>query len=152
MVTSLPTLGQNNQWIRTIEEQAVLMVPGQHGTLYSLSWQTNCPDDYIVVRFYKPDGTVQHAFKSFVYLGLITTYKAFTNSSNHLVLYLRDNGTNHMLYEFDSSGVMIGTTIFSSPLRKSSTMNLFLARIVFISLGVMMFFPVSIPAMPISPN
>lgn len=106
-VTSLPTLGQNNQWIRTIEEQAVLMVPGQHGTLYSLSWQTNCPDDYIVVRFYKPDGTVQHAYKSFVYLGLITTYKAFTNSSNHLVLYLRDNGTNHMLYEFDSSGVMI---------------------------------------------
>lgn len=107
LATSLKTLGQNNQWIRTIEEQAVLMVPGQNGTLYSLSWQTNCPDDYIVVRFYKPDGTVQHAFKSFIYLGLITTYKAFTNASNHLVMYLRDNGTNHMFYEFDSSGVMI---------------------------------------------
>lgn len=98
---------QNNQWVRKLEEQAVQVVPGQRGTFYSLSWQTNCPDDYIVVRFYKPDGTVQHAFKSFVYLGLISTYKACTNASNHLIMYLRDDGTNHMFYEFDSSGVMV---------------------------------------------
>lgn len=100
------SIAQQNQWVRTIDEKAVLMVPGQRGTFYTLSWQTNCPDDYIVVRFFKPDGTLQHAFKSFAYLGILKTYKACTNASNNLVMYLRDDHINHMFYEFDSSGVM----------------------------------------------
>lgn len=107
ITTSFTSDAQNDRWVRKIEEQAVEMVPGQRGTFYSLSWQTNCPDDYIVIRFFKPDGTVQHAFKSFVYLGHISTYKAFTNASNHLIMYLRDDGLNHLFYEFDSSGVML---------------------------------------------
>ena len=99
--------GQSYSFIETIEEDVWQLVPGQDGSFYTVSWEPDCPNDFITIRYFNEMGEIVNSFKSPPYIGSFNSIDAVTNSANNIVLYLRIGDINHLLYEFDSLGNLI---------------------------------------------
>ncbi len=98
---------QKYSFVKELNEVALKVYPGQNGSFYTLSIEPNCPDDIAVLRFYNAQGTVGNKFQSPGYIGDINDWDAVVTPTNHIVLYLRLDDINELLYEFDSAGTMI---------------------------------------------
>jgi hypothetical protein len=88
-------------------EPALRIVPGQHGSFYTISTQLDCPDDLVIIRHFNASGNTLKTFTSPPYIGAITSFDGVVNSNNNLVLYVKLNDLNHLLYEFDSTGAIV---------------------------------------------
>lgn len=111
---------QSYSFVKSISENALHIVPAQNGSFYTVSWQPNCPNDYMQIRYFNKMGDVLNTFKSPAYLASITSIDAITKPNNNLVLYLASGDINHLLYEFDSTGALIwnNNLQFTSPITK----------------------------------
>lgn len=98
---------QSYSFVKSVDDVIWRMVPAEDGTFYTLTWLPNCPDDFIVVRYFNRMGDLVSAFKSPAYIGSLTSIEAVAKANNHLVLYLGDGDINHLLYEFDTNGTLI---------------------------------------------
>jgi len=107
ILSSIFVEAQSYSFVKTIEENALQVAPGKNGIFYSVSWEPNCPDDYIVIRYFSKTGDVVNSFKSPPYTGSFNSIHAITNNENNIVLYLRLNDINHLIYEFDSTGTLV---------------------------------------------
>lgn len=103
----LPSYAVQFSFIRELNERALKLFPAQNGYFYSLSTQLNCPDDYVIVRYFNAQGDVQATFTSPALLGHITSLDAVVNSSNNIVVYVRMDNINHHLFELNPAGTLI---------------------------------------------
>ena len=103
----LPCFAQEHSFVKMLNEPALNVIPGLHGSFYTISTQLNCPDDLVIIRHFSASGTTLKTFQSPPYIGALTSFDAVTNQKNNLVVYLKLNELNHLLYEFDSLGNII---------------------------------------------
>ncbi len=98
---------QTKSFIYELNENVEKMAGCSNGAFYTVSWQPNCPDDYIVIRYMNRDGEEKYKRTSPVYLASVSSISCCVNNKNNLVLYLRLGDINHSLFEFDSTGNML---------------------------------------------
>jgi hypothetical protein len=98
---------QNHSFVSSLPEDIWKLVPGRGGSFYTVSWEPNCPNDFITIRFFQRDGSMFSSFKSPGYIGSFNSICGTTDSLDHLVLYLRINDINHLMYAFDSTGTVL---------------------------------------------
>jgi|GEM_PF-3585600 len=102
-----PCLAQEHSFVKMLSEPALKVIPGLHGSFYTISTQLDCPDDLVIIRHFSSSGATLKTFQSPPYIGALASFDAVTNEKNNLVLYLKLNELNHLLYEFDSLGNII---------------------------------------------
>jgi hypothetical protein len=101
------TYAQEHCFVKMLGEPALRIIPAQHGSFYTISTQLDCPDDLVIIRHFSANGTTLKTFTSPPYIGAITSFDGVANSKNNLVLYVKLNEINHLVYEFDSTGAII---------------------------------------------
>lgn len=120
LFTTFSSFAQSYSFIKTLDQDIWRIVPGQNGTFYSITWEPDCPEDLITISYFNEKGEILNTFQSPPYIGSLTSIDGVVNTSNHLVLYLRDETINHLLYEFDGNGTLIwnNNMQFTNPIVK----------------------------------
>ena len=90
-------------FVKSLTETINKIVPAQNGCFYSLSLQLDCPDDHVVVRYFNKQGDVQTTFTSPAFIGTLISLDGVVNANNNLVLYIKMNDINHIMYELTST-------------------------------------------------
>ena len=101
------TIQAQQQFMLSLNERAFEVIPTADKGFYTLTHQVNCPNDHVVVRYFSRSGVLQSEVRSPVYLGNINHITALTLSNTHLILYMRSESIDHLVYEFDSTGAML---------------------------------------------
>lgn len=98
---------QSYSFVKTLDVDIWKIIPAQNGTFYTITWRPDCPEDLITLNYFNAQGDIVKSFQSPPYIGSLTSIDGVVNASNHIVIYLRDETLNHLVYEFDSNGNMI---------------------------------------------